>query len=205
MERAAARIEAWPVGPIASLMLGAATAFFCWAMPNNFVNGLLPGAAAAPALLVGPALVVTISTWAGFRWLDARNAAANVIIDEGDDQEDWLTPAAHRPFVPIIVKPEPVVRPLILDALADFPLRDPAPEATPVTRDEPNELLLDNVVVGDPGQVIDDSPLAALMERLAAEMAPPASAVVPARPNEPDDEMLRATIADLHRLAANRA
>ncbi|WP_139181648.1 hypothetical protein [Edaphosphingomonas haloaromaticamans] len=239
MARAGARIETWPVAGMAAWMLAGATAFFCWSIPDMTVwlwlkgLGLPAGADARTAFIIIPALATGASTWAIFRGLDARAARRARIEDEGDDQEDWLTPPARRVKEPLIVKPEPVVvRPLILDAIADFPVDTAAPVEGPAAfpptpcfpPPESDELLLDEMIDDEPEPARSgmNVPIAELMEKLAAEMgtlAPPAlrprdaeghrplprhGNAPPAAAAVPDEDALRAAILDLQRLAARR-
>jgi hypothetical protein len=221
VDRASRRLDAWPVGPLAALLLGAATGFFCWAMPYSPTIGRI-------ALIVAPALLAFLSTLAIFRWIDARDRQA--VIDEGDDQEDWLTrPVRPRraPAPAAETDPSrPGARPLIIEAIEDdeagpalvseggwpLPLVDrvsPAPSAPPA-----DELLLDA-----PLHTEEDSPalpIEDLMARLAQRIEGRTDAAVPLRPAPPsmpppaapvsppplsDAEALRAALADLHRMA----
>lgn len=207
--RAAARIDTWPVGPIAGLMLGGATGFFCWAM--RFAE-------AGPMAAVLPGVLMAGLTWAIFWLIDARARVGYAILDEGDEEEDWLTrPSRHGPEA-IMVAREPVVRPLTLDAIADYvPPRIVMPSADVDVREESEELLLDAIAARlDEPAVVPVASITALMDRLAAGMA----AITPAADDAPgptstpvaslasrdraDDEELRAALAGLHRMAAGR-
>ncbi|SNS75087.1 hypothetical protein SAMN06295912_11482 [Sphingomonas laterariae] len=220
MERAAARMERWPVGPVAAVMLGGAMAFFCWAMPGPVVQAwsdllaMPTGSPGRTVLIAAPALIATTLTWLVFRRIDKAAQPAD-LADEGDDHEDWLTPGAAQDFTTLVVRPDPVVKPLILDAIVDFPPAL-APEA-----ETDDELLLDHAAEPESPPTFTEAPIAELMERLAAEMAPGGVVVVDATPvspaerlsapapararaDQPDDAALRATIADLQRMAAPR-
>lgn len=211
VDRASRRIDAWPVGPLAALLLGAATGFFCWAMPYSPTIGRL-------MLVAAPALLAFTFTLATFRWIDARVVRA--VADEGDDQEDWLTrPARPRRAA----EAAPAARPFIIDAIGGdgagdaaarmaqrgwpLPLVDRAPPAS-------GELLLDaplpRAEAAPPGEPAA-LPIEDLMARLASRIegreavapvrsAPPTE-TAPATPPLSDAEALRAALADLHRMA----
>lgn len=226
VDRASRRLDAWPVGPLAALLLGAATGFFCWAMPYSPAIGRI-------VLIVAPALLAFLATFAIFRWIDARDRQA--VIDEGDDQEDWLTlPARPRrtPAPAAEAHPSrPGARPFIIEAIEDdeagpalvseggwpLPLVDrstPAPPAPAPSAPPADELLLDA-----PLRTEEDSPalpIEDLMARLAQRIEGRTDAAVPLRPAPPsmpppaapvspqplsDAEALRAALADLHRMA----
>ena len=217
--RAATRIDTWPVGPIAGLMLGGATAFFCWAM--RFAE-------AAPMAVIVPAVLAAGLTWAVFSVIEIRAAVDDAACDEGDEQEDWLTrPSQHRPDA-IRGTQAPMVRPLTLDAIADYvPPPSAMPAADDDAQDDGGELLLDAMADRfDQRAAVPVASINALMDRLAAGMAaitpaaehapvaarvrppsPPAATPVAllASPDRADgDDELRAALAGLHRMAARR-
>lgn len=154
VDRASKWIDAWPVGPVAASMLGAATGFFCWAMPYSPVIGRI-------AVIIAPALLAFVATLLAFRWIDARGARP--IADEGDGYEDWLTRSGRihaAPVGPSMPRRErQAARPFIIDAndpAANGGVRDDGWPVPPVDRpaasfhDAPDEAsAIDPVVVGE--------------------------------------------------------
>lgn len=198
--RAAARIDTWPVGPIAGLMLGGATAFFCWAVQVG-----LGGAIAATLV---PGVLVGALTWMIFRLIDARAAESGALRDEGDDQEDWLTAPSPYRHEPIPAPEGRTVRPLTIDAIADYrpPVTAHASLPAVVAEQVDAELLLESVVAypGKP-MAAPAAPITVLMDRLAVRMTPPHPVAASQElPERADDAELRAALAGLHRMAGQR-
>lgn len=201
--RAAARIDTWPVGPIAGLMLGGATAFFCWAVQVGL--GGTTAATLVPGALVGAL------TWTIFRLIDARAAENGALRDEGDDQEDWLTAPSPYRHEPIPAPEGRAVRPLTIAAIAEYvpPVAAPAPLPGVVVGQMPAELLLESVVAyPERPMAAPAAPVTVLMDRLAVRMTPPHPAPDDAgqqgSPECAEDAELRAALAGLHRMAAQR-
>lgn len=206
VERASRRIDAWPVGPVAALMLGAATGFFCWAMPYSPAAGRV-------ALIAGPALLAAALTLAIFRWIDVRASAA--IVDEGDDEEDWLTRPTRRPeaTAAAMAAARQAARPFIIDADADeeplperaggwpLPLVDrPSPSAQPVI---PGPVRMVREIEAGDGRVVE--PAAADEPELLLDRPLPEAGVAPPveeRPVIPIEELMERLAAHIGRREA---
>lgn len=197
VDRAAHRIDGWPVGPVAAGLMGAATAFFCFAMPPAVAQRLVEAAglplmlpvAAAPdaafaraAFVTVPALVAAALTYLLFVLIDGGTAPlAEPGADEGDPAEDWLTlPAAAvapvaitsaAAVTPAAPPPHPAFAAVEAAMIAPAPLSLSAIEDLP--EDEDDELILDTVFDQD---VFDQD----VSEPAVFEPAPVAQPVPPA-------------------------
>lgn len=117
------------LGPGAAVLLGAATGFFCFAMPARIVFPLISGLGLPPALAAsrGPlalalGLLVAVATWAAFRWLDRPAARA-----PARSMADGAAPVLRRADV----HPDaPARRPIFAGSDLGTPLDliDPLPE-----------------------------------------------------------------------------
>lgn len=133
--------------------------------------------------VIVPAVLAAGLTWAVFSVIEIRAAVDDAACDEGDEQEDWLTrPSQHRPDA-IRGTQAPVVRPLTLDAIADYvPPPSAMPAADDDAQDDGGELLLDAMADRfDQRAAVPVASINALMDRLAAGMA----AITPAAEHAP--------------------
>lgn len=169
VDRAAHRIDGWPVGPVAAGLMGAATAFFCFAMPPAVAQRLVEAAglplmlpvAAAPdaafaraAFVTVPALVAAALTYLLFVLIDGGTAPlAEPGADEGDPAEDWLTLPADA-VAPVAITSAAAVTPAAPPphpafAAVEAAMIAPAPVALAAIDDLPenedDELILDTV------------------------------------------------------------
>lgn len=175
-------------------MLGAATGFFCWAMPYSPVIGRI-------VLIVAPALLAFLATLAAFRWIDGR--AATTIPDEGDDHEDWLTRARRpqsAPAVPSAAQTESDQgRPVIIDATevhddGQAPDVEPSPQARDMSAETPfdaSSIEADGWAFdGDGYGYVDDDDRELLLDAPLPHLSDPGISGLGERPDLSIEEMM---------------